>query len=144
MLPRHLVRIVNPNGGVVYKRIVEEQFSNDQLLERILLTENIGLAWKRVRANKGAPGIDGITIEEFLSLFVNAGRKLVQPYLKGFTFLLLFKELTYLNRTAVLVHSVFRLCWIELFSRPSLRLWGNIRSLVFRIELRFQATAVSS
>ena len=65
MLPRHLVRIVNPNGGVVYKRIVEEQFSNDQLLERILSTENVGLAWKQVRANKGAPGIDAITIEEF-------------------------------------------------------------------------------
>ena len=46
MLPRHLEHIVNPNGGVVYKRIVEEQFSNDQLLERILSTENVGLAWK--------------------------------------------------------------------------------------------------
>jgi hypothetical protein len=28
MLPRHLERIVNPNGGVVYRRVVEEQFSN--------------------------------------------------------------------------------------------------------------------
>ena len=43
MLPRHLERIVNPNGGVVYRRVMEEQFSNDQLLERILSTENIQL-----------------------------------------------------------------------------------------------------
>ena len=31
MLPRHLERIVNPNGGVVYRRVVEKQFSNDTL-----------------------------------------------------------------------------------------------------------------
>ena len=61
MLPRHLERIVNPNGGVVYRRVAEEQFSNDQLLERIFSTENVREAWKQVRANKGAPGIDGVT-----------------------------------------------------------------------------------
>ncbi len=38
MLPWNLVRTVNPNGGVVYGRAVEEQFSNEQLLERILIT----------------------------------------------------------------------------------------------------------
>ena len=59
------VRTVNPNGGVVYRRVVEEPFSNDQLLERILSTENIHRAWKQVRANKGAPGIDGVTVEDF-------------------------------------------------------------------------------
>ncbi len=65
MLPKHLERIVNPNGGVVYRRVVEEQFSSDQLLERIFSPENIKLAWKQVRANKGASGIDNITVEEF-------------------------------------------------------------------------------
>jgi RNA-directed DNA polymerase len=56
---------VNPNGGVVYRRVMEESFSKNQLLERILSTENISMAWKRVRANKGASGIDNITVEEF-------------------------------------------------------------------------------
>ena len=65
MLPKHLIRTVNPNGGVVYGRAVEEQFSNNQLLERILSTENIRRAWKQVRANKGAPGIEGVTVEQF-------------------------------------------------------------------------------
>ena len=83
MLPRHLVRIVNPNGGVVYKRIVEEQFSNDQLLERILSTENVGLAWKKVRANKGAPGIDGITIEEFPFTFRECWPEIRSTILEG-------------------------------------------------------------
>lgn len=35
-----------------------------QLLEEILSRENMLLAYKRVKANKGAGGVDGITIEE--------------------------------------------------------------------------------
>jgi RNA-directed DNA polymerase len=48
---------------------VEKQFSNNQLLERILSTENIHLAWKQVRANKGAPGMDDVTVEDFPDTF---------------------------------------------------------------------------
>ena len=36
------------------------------LLERILSRENLNRAYKRVRANKGAPGIDGMTVEDAL------------------------------------------------------------------------------
>jgi len=36
-----------------------------RLFERILETYNLEAAFKLVRANKGAPGIDGITIEEY-------------------------------------------------------------------------------
>lgn len=35
------------------------------LFEMILDTYNLKIAFKRVKANKGAPGIDGITIEEY-------------------------------------------------------------------------------
>ncbi len=35
------------------------------LFEKILDTYNLKIAFKRVKANKGAPGIDGITIEEY-------------------------------------------------------------------------------
>jgi RNA-directed DNA polymerase len=38
---------------------------NEDLLERILSNDNIAKAWKRVKANHGAPGVDGITIEQF-------------------------------------------------------------------------------
>jgi len=35
------------------------------MMERILAPENLAEAWKRVKANKGAPGIDGMTVEAF-------------------------------------------------------------------------------
>ena len=38
---------------------------NENLLERVLSPANLHAAWKQVRSNKGAPGIDGITIEEY-------------------------------------------------------------------------------
>jgi RNA-directed DNA polymerase len=38
---------------------------NDNLLERVLAPENLHAAWKQVRSNKGAPGVDGITIEDY-------------------------------------------------------------------------------
>ena len=35
------------------------------MMERILAPGNLSQAWKRVKANKGAPGIDGMTVEDF-------------------------------------------------------------------------------
>ena len=35
------------------------------MLERILSRTNLLLAWKRVKANKGSAGVDGITIDDF-------------------------------------------------------------------------------
>ena len=46
-------------------REVNEQDGAD-LLERILSRENLNRAYKRVRANHGAPGIDGMTVEDAL------------------------------------------------------------------------------
>ena len=36
-----------------------------ELLEDVLASDNLARAWKRVKANKGAPGIDGMTIQDF-------------------------------------------------------------------------------
>lgn len=35
------------------------------MMEQVLASENLHAAWRRVRANAGAPGIDGMTIEKF-------------------------------------------------------------------------------
>lgn len=74
---------VNPNGGVECKRVMEEPFSNDHLLERILSAENVRQAWKQVRANKGAPGIDAVTVDEFPDTFRKLWPKIRSDLLEG-------------------------------------------------------------
>ena len=49
----------------VGSREIGEQDGAD-LLERILSRDNLSRAYKRVRANHGAPGIDGMTIDAAL------------------------------------------------------------------------------
>ena len=34
------------------------------LMEQVVARENMIWAWKRVRANKGSPGIDGVTVQD--------------------------------------------------------------------------------
>jgi RNA-directed DNA polymerase len=38
---------------------------SEDLLERVLAPENLHNAWRQVKANHGAPGVDGMTIEDF-------------------------------------------------------------------------------
>ena len=53
------------------------------LLDQVLSTDNLNRAWKRVRANKGAPGIDGLTIDKFLAYFQAEGDGLVEEIRQG-------------------------------------------------------------
>lgn len=37
---------------------------NDRLMERVVERGNVKAAWKRVKQNKGSPGVDGMTVDE--------------------------------------------------------------------------------
>jgi RNA-directed DNA polymerase len=55
----------NPPGGACHRRGPTQPALHDNLMERVLDRANMQRAWKHVKANRGAPGIDGMTVEEF-------------------------------------------------------------------------------
>ncbi len=65
-----------------------EEADGAGLLERILDRENLNRAYKRVKANRGAPGIDGMTVEDALGWLrehreelLESNRTATNPYL---------------------------------------------------------------
>jgi len=56
---------MNPTGGVEARRWATQPALHDEVMARVLDPENLRRAWKRVKANRGAPGIDGMRIEDF-------------------------------------------------------------------------------
>jgi len=57
--------LMNLYGGDVAARVMERRTPGFDLLEHILEPDNLMRAWKQVKSNKGAPGIDGVTIAQF-------------------------------------------------------------------------------
>ena len=67
-----------------FNRIWKERDSAEpELLEAILDRQNMNKAYKRVKANKGAPGIDGMTIEEALPYLRKQKDELIGRILRG-------------------------------------------------------------
>ena len=56
---------MNPNGGAEPQRVMETLPLELASVEYVVQRDNMLKAWKQVKANKGAPGIDDISIEEF-------------------------------------------------------------------------------
>ena len=54
-----------PPGGADGRRVGKSPEPNDHLLEQVLSRPNMQSAWKRVKANKGAPGVDNMAIDQF-------------------------------------------------------------------------------
>jgi RNA-directed DNA polymerase len=53
------------------------------LMEQVVDRENMIRAWKRVRANKGSPGIDGVTVEELTGYLREHWPRIREELLKG-------------------------------------------------------------
>jgi group II intron reverse transcriptase/maturase len=65
--PLSLTVTPNPSGGVYDWRVSGKPDPDEHLLERILSRENMLKAWQRVHANKGAPGMDNMPLDDFLA-----------------------------------------------------------------------------
>jgi RNA-directed DNA polymerase len=80
-------------GGTGEKRVRERQASTavkektqpeaEKLLEEVLRRENMLSALRRVRSNKGAPGIDGMTVEELVPYLKREWPRIREELLKG-------------------------------------------------------------
>ncbi|MNI29331.1 hypothetical protein D3C73_831460 [compost metagenome] len=57
--------------------------SKEGLLEQIVSRSNLNEAFKRVKANKGSHGIDGMTVDELLQYLKENGETLRQAILDG-------------------------------------------------------------
>jgi RNA-directed DNA polymerase len=51
--------------GTTSRRTVIDPALSEDLMERVLASENLRNAWQQVKANHGAPGVDGMTMEDF-------------------------------------------------------------------------------
>lgn len=70
-----------PNGDDVTQRIDPKPAFSSDLFEQVLMPSNLHRAWEQVRANKGAPGIDGMSIKDFPTWAKSGGWEVVKSEL---------------------------------------------------------------
>ena len=71
-----------------YQRIAENNntitdFQTDKLLDKILQPYNLNKAYKKVKSNKGAGGIDGMHVDELLQFLKDNKMQLIQKLKDG-------------------------------------------------------------
>ena len=71
-----------------HQRIAENNdiitdFQTDKLMEKILSNDNLNQAYKKVKSNKGAGGVDGMNVDELLSFLRDNGTQLKQQLMVG-------------------------------------------------------------
>ncbi len=74
---------MKPNGGDGDLSTRDKLKPQSGLLERILSRENMLLAWKRVKANKGTAGIDKMTVDEFPAFIRHHWEDMRSSLIKG-------------------------------------------------------------
>lgn len=76
------------DGALTEKRITENNNTNadsreNKILEQILNAENLNKAYKQVKKNKGAHGVDGMKVENLLQYLQDNGKELREIIRKG-------------------------------------------------------------
>lgn len=83
--PAHPSTTTKPQGEVRhgYGTLAEQESSRGITLEDILSSENLSLAWKQVRANKGAAGVDGMEVRNFPDFYTKHWEMIHQKLMEG-------------------------------------------------------------
>lgn len=106
------------------------------LLERILGRDNLNKAYKQVKSNHGAPGIDGMTVEAALPWLRENREELLQSIRDGSYKPSPVRRKKSPNRMeAVYESSAFLRWWIALFSKPSPSSCNRCSSRSFGMEV---------
>ena len=58
-------KVMKPTGGANACLAMDLLTLDTTLMQQVLTRENLRCAWEQVKANHGAPGIDGMTVEQF-------------------------------------------------------------------------------
>lgn len=71
-----------------YQRITENNniftdFQTDNLMEQILHKDNLNKAYRKVKLNKGAGGVDGMSVDELLGFLKDNQKQLIQRIRDG-------------------------------------------------------------
>lgn len=74
---------MNLTGGVDNRRSSTQPALYEDLMDPIVDRDNMQRAWKQVKANKGAAGIDGMTVEDFPAFAKDNWKTIRQALLDG-------------------------------------------------------------
>lgn len=74
---------VSNHSRITENNDIITDFQTDKLLERILQPGNLNKAYKKVKSNKGAGGVDGMNVDELLTFLKDNQRQLVQKLRDG-------------------------------------------------------------
>lgn len=69
--------------AVSSKEEIDTKAVTNELLERILSKDNMNMAFKRVKANKGASGIDNMKVDELLQYLKENGKQIKEEIRNG-------------------------------------------------------------
>ena len=61
----HSTGVPNPSGGAQGGRVPVQPALGLDLMRDVLASTNVGAVWEQVRRNKGAPGVDGMSVTDF-------------------------------------------------------------------------------
>ena len=74
---------VSAHSRITENNDIITDFQADKLLDMILQSDNLNKAYKKVKSNKGAGGVDGMSVDELLTFLKDNQKQLVQKLIDG-------------------------------------------------------------